>query len=70
MLLFLNSYEQCSTQTIENVHERCNTDMLRVLLIYLQTPSGAVCPWDRAYISVKPLAAVLQPINVALSNVF
>ena len=39
-------------------------DMLGVLLIYLHSPSGAVRPRDRAYISVKPLAAVLQSINV------
>ena len=39
--------------------------MLGVLLIYLHSPSGAACPRDCAYISVKPLAAVLQPSNVA-----
>ena len=36
--------------------------MLGVLLIYPHSPSGAACPQDRAYISVKPLTAVLQPI--------
>ena len=41
--------------------------MLRVLLIYPHSPSGAARPRDRAYISVKPLAAMLQPINVTLS---
>ena len=45
------------------LHKRCNTDMLGILLIYLHSP-GAVHPRDHAYISVKPLAAVLQPINV------
>ena len=37
--------------------------MLSVLLIYPYSPSGAARPRDRAYISVKPLAAMLQPIN-------
>ena len=46
------------------LHKRCNTDMLGVLLIYQHSPSGAVRPRDCAYISVKPLTAVLQPINV------
>ena len=45
------------------LHKHCNTDMLRVLLIYPHSPSGAARPWDHAYISVKPLSAVLQPIN-------
>ena len=38
--------------------------MVGVLLVYPHSPSGAACPWDRVYISVKPLAAMLQPINV------
>ena len=38
--------------------------MLGVLLVYPHSPSGTARPWDRAYISVKPLTAVLQPINV------
>ena len=42
-------------------------DMLGVLLIYLHSPSGAAHPQGHAYISVKPLAAVLQPINVDFS---
>ena len=46
------------------LHKRCNTDMLGVLLIYPHSPSGVVRPRDHAYVSVKPLAAVLQPINV------
>ena len=41
--------------------------MLGVLLIYLHSPSGAAHPQGHAYISVKPLAAVLQPINVDFS---
>ena len=45
------------------LHKRCNTDVLGVLLIYPHTPSGAACPRDRAYILVKPLAAVLQSIS-------
>ena len=45
------------------LHKHCNTDMLGVLLIYPHSPSGTARTWDRAYISVKPLAAVLQPIN-------
>ena len=64
MLLCLASYEKCSTRLLKMLHKRCNTDMLRVLLIYPHSPSGAACPRDRVYISVKPLAAVLQPINV------
>ena len=44
------------------LHKHCNTDMLGVLLIYPHSPSGAACPRDHAYISVKPLTAVLQPI--------
>ena len=43
----------------------CKTDVLRVLLIYLHSPSGAMCPRDRAYLLAKPLATVLQPINAA-----
>ena len=35
-----------------------------VLLIYPHSPSGDVHPRDHVYISVKPLAAMLQPINV------
>ena len=57
-------YEQCTTRLLKMLHKRCNTDMLRVLLIYPHSPLGTARPWDRAYISVKPLAAVLQPINV------
>ena len=45
---------------------KCNTDVLRVLLIYPHSPSGAARHQDRACISVKPLAAVLQPINVCM----
>ena len=62
-LLCLATYKQCSTRLLKMLHKRCNTDMLRVLLIYPHSPSGAVCPRDCAYISVKPLTAVLQPIN-------
>ena len=45
-------------------HKGCNTDMLGVLLIYPQSPTGTACPQDCAYISVKPLAAVLPSNNV------
>ena len=38
--------------------------MLGVLLMYPHSPLGAVRPWGHAYISVKPLADVLQPINI------
>ena len=58
-LLCLDSYEQRSTQLLKMLHKCCNTDVLGVLLIYLHSPSG-LC----IYISVKPLAAVLQPINI------
>ena len=50
------------------IYKCCNTDLLGVLLIYLHSPLGAVHTQDRAYISVKPLTAMLQPINVVLSN--
>ena len=47
------------------LHKRCNTDMLGVLLIYnIRTLPWALRPRDRAYISVKPLTAMLQPINI------
>ena len=64
MLLCLASYEQCSTLLLQMLHKCCNTDVLGVLLIYPHSPSGAARPRDRAYISVKPLAAMLQPINI------
>ena len=62
MLLWLASYKQCSTRLLKVLHKCCNTDMLGALLIYLHSPLGTACPWDRAYISVKPLTAVLQYI--------
>ena len=40
MLLCLASYEQCNTQLLKTLHKRCNTDILRVLLIYLHSPLG------------------------------
>ena len=49
------------------LHKCCNTDILGVLLIYLHSPSGAARPQDHAYISVKPRAAVLQPIIVLMT---
>ena len=55
---------ELSTQLLKMLHKHCNTDMLGVLLIYPHSPSGAAYPRHRTYISVKPLAAVLQPINV------
>ena len=61
----LASYKHCSTQLLKMLHKCCNMDILGVLLIYLHSPSGTARPRDRAFISVKPLAAVLQPINVA-----
>ena len=66
MLLCLTSYEQCSTLLLKMLYKGCNMDMLWVLLIYLHSPTSAACPRDHAYISVKPLAAVLQPL--ATSN--
>ena len=53
---------------LKMLHKRCNTDMLGVLLIYPHSPSGAARPRDRAYISVKPLTAVLQPIDVIMNS--
>ena len=50
--------------TIEMLHKHYNTDIFGVLLIYLHSPSGAARRRDCAYISVKPLAAMLQCINV------
>ena len=66
MLLCLASYEQCSARLLKVLHKGCNTDVLGILLIYPHSPSGAARPYDRAYISVKPLAAVLQPINICV----
>ena len=63
-LLCLASYEHRSTRLLKMLHKHCNTDVLGVLLIYPHSPSGAARPRDHAYISVKPLTAVLQPINV------
>ena len=40
--------------------------MIGVLPIYPHSPSGAACSQDHAYISVKPLAAMLQHINVGM----
>ena len=62
----LTIYKQCSTWLLKVLHKCCNTDVLGVLLIYLHSPSGTACPLDRVYISIKPLAAVLQPINVCI----
>ena len=45
------------------LHKGCNTDVLRVLP---HSPSGTVRPRDNAHISLKPLAAVLKPINNSL----
>ena len=41
-------------------------DVIGVLLIYPHSPSGAVRSQDHAYISVKPLTAMLQHINVGM----
>ena len=46
------------------LHKHCKTDVLGVLLIYPHSPSGAACPQDCVHISVKALAAMLQPINI------
>ena len=48
------------------LHKCCNTDMVGVLLIYPHSLLGAACPRDCTYISVKPLTAVLQPINACM----
>ena len=65
MSLCLASYEQCSTRLLKVLHKCCNTDVLGFYW-YSHSPSGAVCPRDHAYISVKPLVAVLQPISTWL----
>ena len=52
-----------STWLLKMLHKCCNTDVLGVLLIYPHSPSGTACSWDCAYISVKPLAAMLQHLN-------
>ena len=59
MLLCLASYVQCSTWLLKVLHKCFNTDMLGVLLIYPHSPLGTQ---DRAYISIKPLTAMLQYI--------
>ena len=48
------------------LHKR-NMDVLRVLLTYPHSPSGTR---DRAYISVKPFTAMLQPINILLYLIY
>ena len=63
-LLCLASYKQCSPQLLKMLYKGCNTDVLGVLLIYPHSSSGIACPQDHAYISVIPLTAVLQPINI------
>ena len=64
MPLCLGKYEQSCTRPLKVLHKCCNTDVLGVLLIYPHSASGTVQPQDRSYISVKPLSAVLQHINV------
>ena len=59
-LFTFGSYKQCCTRLIKVLHKFCNTDALKVLLIYQHSPLGAAHPWDLVYISVKPLTAVLQ----------
>ena len=54
--------------TTEMLHKHCNMDVRRDLLIYPHSPSGTACPRDHAYISVKPLTAMLQPINEHVSS--
>ena len=50
------------------IESGCNTDMLEVLLIYPHNPEGAQCPRESADISVTPLAAKLQPINIVATT--
>ena len=68
-LLWLGSYKHIRSciQLLKVLHKCSNTDVLVVLLIYPHSPSDAaylrelhVC----IYISVKPITAVLQFINV------
>ena len=61
-LLYLTSFEQCSTKLLKVLHKGCNTKVLGVLLIY---PHSPLCV-HHVFTSVKPLAAVLQPINAYL----
>ena len=42
MLLCLGGYEQCGTQLLKVLHKCYNMDVLGVLLIYPQSPSGTV----------------------------
>ena len=51
-LLCLASYEQRSTRLLKVLHKCYNTDILRVLLIYPNSPSDTVRPWDCAYIYI------------------
>ena len=52
-------YLQCcygslvSTRLLKLLHKDCNMDMLRVLLIYPHSPSGAVHPQDNTYICIS-----------------
>ena len=40
-------------------HKCCNMDVLRVLLIYLHSPSGTQLPWDSCIYISQTLAVML-----------
>ena len=65
-MLCLDNYKQCCMQLLKVLHKWCNMDVLRVLLIYPHSPLGATRLQEVIYISVKPLAAVLQYTNVCM----
>ena len=54
-LLCLSSYKQCCTRLLKVSHKCCNMNMLRILLIYPHSPSGALCPQDWAYIYISQI---------------
>ena len=58
ILLCLGSYEQCHTQSLKVFHKCCNMNMLRVLLIYLHSPSVLHTLENRLYINQTPHCCV------------
>ena len=64
MLLCLDSYEQRCSQLLKVLHKCCDMDVIGIILIYPHSPWALHTLRSCAYISPKPLAAVLQYINV------
>ena len=70
VLLCLDSYKQWSTWLYWKCYIHVVTWTCSGFYWYILSALSlghAVCPQDHAYISVKPLTAVLQPINVHIT---